>query len=407
MKTTLSVLTRYMPLLLTTTLLMSAIATAMQLGLTASAIDTFLARLSPVYGVLAAACWVIVAVGLLYESRKKSSKMRSKGLIMDILNRLTNREALERMMDGQDQAVIIDAADLAMKLKARVIGQDAVCDDLSAQIRRRLALSRRGKPVGVFLAAGPPGTGKTYLSSRLAAELDRRLLQFDMTQFSSPHVATQLFGSPKGYTGSDTYGKLTAALRETPDCVVLLDEIEKAHPDVHKKFLTAWNDGYVTEASDGKQIDTTRAIFMLTSNAATDELTALAVRFKEEPDELRRTSIEALRGAGFAPEVLNRLDRIFVFVPLAGLDVARVTALEIERMINSYELAVAPGGIDAELLFAMMQRQQRLGAVASARDLARGIEEAIADSLISAKQAHAKTVALAMHDGRVVAEVVA
>jgi ATP-dependent Clp protease ATP-binding subunit ClpA len=117
-----------------------------------------------------------------------------------------------------------------------------------------------------------------------------------------------LFGAAKGYIGSEVYGALTAALQETPNLVVLLDEIEKAHPKVHKRFLTAWNDGYVTEASDGKQISTTRAIFMLTSNAGTEALTDIGNRNAGDPDEIRRASIDVLLQAGFASKVLNRLD---------------------------------------------------------------------------------------------------
>ena len=109
---------------------------------------------------------------------------------------------------------------------------------------------------------------------------------------------------------------------------------------------------------------------------------------------MRAASVAALRAAGIAPEVLNRLDRVFVFQQLEGLDVARVAALEIEAMIRSYDLNVVEGGIDAQVLFGLMMRQERMGAAGSARDVVRAIEEQISDSLITAKQGGAKAVSL-------------
>ena len=249
----------------------------------------------------------------------------------------------------------------------------------------------------------PPGAGKTYLGKVLAEALGRRLVHFDMTQFSSGgFAATSLFGAAKGYVGSNTYGKLTAALRDTPDALVLLDEFEKAHSDVHKNFLTAWNDGFVTETSDGSQVATNRAVFVLTTNAAVDALAVLSEKHANDGDGLRQGADAALRSAGFAPEVLSRIDRIFVFSPLRDLDVARVAALEIESMIKSYGLGVGDGGIDPQILIDLMGRQRRFGVTASARDLVRAIEESIADSLIDAKQRGVSSIGLSDVEGRVV-----
>jgi ATP-dependent Clp protease ATP-binding subunit ClpE len=403
-------LSRYLPFLMAAMAVVALVQLLVYLAqfLAQFGIGTWIAahasQLAWTLGAAAALCAALVLLGVLRAAGKLPSAVTKRGWLMDILDRLTNRGELERHLQARGEAIVIDAEALARTLKSKVVGQNAICDDLATQIRRRLALQQRNKPIGVFLFAGPPGSGKTYLGKVLAEALGRKLVHFDMTQYSSGgFAATSLFGAAKGYVGSTSYGKLTAALRDTPNVVILLDEFEKAHGDVHKNFLTAWNDGFVTEVSDGRQISTSGAIFVLTTNAAVDALAALSRQYASDSDELRRAADGVLRSAGFAPEVLSRIDRIFVFDQLRDLDIARVAALEIEGMIQGYGLTVEAGGIDPKILLELIARQKKLGNAGSSRDLVRAIEESIADSLIDAKRrgAEIQSVALVERDGRV------
>jgi len=207
---------------------------------------------------------------------------------------------------------------MAAELKARVIGQDLACEKVAeAVLRARTGLKPPGRPVGVFLFVGQTGVGKTELAKAVSTFLfgsEKALVRLDMSEFMEKHSVSRLIGAPPGYVGHDEEGQLTGALRRTPFCVVLLDEVEKAHPDVLNLFLQVFDDGRLTD-SKGRTVDATNALFVLTSNVAQET----AVGFRPEETAAREAAAFAEVRKCFRPELLNRLDDVLLFGPL-GLD---------------------------------------------------------------------------------------
>jgi ATP-dependent Clp protease ATP-binding subunit ClpA len=305
---------------------------------------------------------------------------------------------------GNKTNTIFDDKALAQILKEKVVGQDKVVQEVTSQIKRRLSqaklsLAKVEKPLGVFLLAGPPGVGKTYFCKVLAENMydgKGKLLHVDMTQYAQGHSKSALIGSPPGYGGGQ--GSLTRGLHENPKYIVLLDEFEKAHPEVHKIFLTAWNDGFITEASTSERISTTQALFLLTTNAAMDQLQEIERSFKDDPDGRDKAINETLKQAGFAPELLSRIDHTFVFDYLDGRNMARLTDLEIQRLGKAYGLNISK--IDTGYLIDTVMRVQGDLQSGGARPLARMLDRELGDQFIDLRQSGAKSVHISQENGK-------
>jgi ATP-dependent Clp protease ATP-binding subunit ClpB len=218
-------------------------------------------------------------------------------------------------------------------LHERVIGQDDAAAAVAAAIRRaRSGMKDPGRPIGSFLFMGPTGVGKTELARALAAFLfdaDDALIRLDMSEYMEKHSVSRLVGAPPGYVGYEEGGQLTEAVRRKPYSVVLLDEVEKAHPDVFNILLQVLDDGRVTD-SQGRTIDFRNTVIVMTSNIGSDYILDVAGDDSKYNEMFDRV-MNALRKQ-FRPEFLNRIDDTIIFHTLTRSELGEIVGLQIKRI---------------------------------------------------------------------------
>ena len=219
------------------------------------------------------------------------------------------------------------------RLHLRVVGQDEAVEAVSNAVRRsRSGLQDPNRPIGSFLFLGPTGVGKTELCKALAEVLfddEDAMVRLDMSEFMERHSVSRLIGAPPGYVGYEEGGRLTEAVRRRPYCVILLDEIEKAHRDVFNILLQLLDDGRLTD-SQGHTVDFTNTIVVMTSNVGSQAIQQIAEEGGTE-DDVRAAATDNLKGY-FSPEFLNRIDETIVFHPLGREEIRRIVDLQISRL---------------------------------------------------------------------------
>jgi ATP-dependent Clp protease ATP-binding subunit ClpB len=280
-----------------------------------------------------------------------------------------------RMMEGETAKLLR----MEESLQASVVGQEEAVAAVAGAVRRaRAGIADPDRPTGSFLFLGPTGVGKTELAKALAGFLfddERAMVRIDMSEYGEKHSVARLVGAPPGYVGYEEGGQLTEAVRRRPYSVVLLDEVEKAHPDVFDVLLQVLDDGRLTDGQ-GRTVDFRNAILVLTSN-----LGSQAADFTMG-DEERRDEVLAVVRAHFKPEFLNRLDDIVVFQALTAHDLAAIVDIQLGRLRDRLAdrrltLEVTPDAIT-------WLGEHGFDPLYGARPLRRLVQSAIGDSLAKA-----------------------
>jgi ATP-dependent Clp protease ATP-binding subunit ClpB len=287
---------------------------------------------------------------------------------------------VSKLLEGEREKLLA----MSTSLKTRVIGQDTAVEAISdAVLRARAGIRNRRKPIGAFLFLGPTGVGKTELARVLAEQLfDSRdaMTRIDMSEYMEKHSVSRLVGAPPGYVGYEEGGQLTEAVRRKPYSVVLLDEIEKAHPDVFKLFLQVFDDGRLTD-NKGTTVSFANTIIIMTSNLGSD----LIARAETEGSESVRTLVDTLLKSKFPPEFLNRLDETLIFNPLDKAAIEKILDLQLAdlstRLAESdFTLEVSP-----EMRAALIEEgyDPEFGARPLKRTIQRRLETPLARKIIA------------------------
>ena len=284
-------------------------------------------------------------------------------------------------------------------LKLMVYGQDQAIDALSSAIKlARSGLREPQKPVGCFLFTGPTGVGKTEVTKQLATVLGIELLRFDMSEYMEKHTVSRLIGAPPGYVGFDQGGLLTEAVVKHPHSVVLLDEIEKAHPDVFNLLLQVMDHGTLTD-TNGRQADFRHVILVMTSNLGAQEISRASIGFKEQEHD---SDVREVLKRQFTPEFRNRLDAMIQFKGLTP----ETIGLVVDKFIMELEEQLANRGVtltleqDARNWLIKHGYDKNMGARPMARIIQEHVKKPLADELLFGKLSNGGHVHLSLQNGQ-------
>lgn len=252
--------------------------------------------------------------------------------IAEVLARWTGIP-VSRMMESEREKLLR----MEQELHHRVIGQNEAVDAVSNAIRRsRAGLADPNRPIGSFLFLGPTGVGKTELCKALANfmfDSDEAMVRIDMSEFMEKHSVSRLVGAPPGYVGYEEGGYLTEAVRRRPYSVILLDEVEKAHPDVFNILLQVLDDGRLTDGQ-GRTVDFRNTVVIMTSNLGSD---LIQERFGELDYAHMKELVLGVVSHNFRPEFINRIDEVVVFHPLGEQHIASIAQIQLKRLYKRLE----------------------------------------------------------------------
>lgn len=290
---------------------------------------------------------------------------------------------------------------LERNLKMVIFGQDPAIQSLASAIKlARSGLGNPDKPIGNFLFAGPTGVGKTEVTKQLAMQLGIELVRFDMSEYMEPHSVSRLIGAPPGYVGFDQGGMLTEKIVKTPHCVLLLDEVEKAHPDIFNILLQVMDRGVLTD-TNGREANFKNVILVMTTNAGAAQASRRSIGFTKQDHST--DAMEVIR-RGFTPEFRNRLDAIVQFQALGFDHILRVVdkfLIELEMLLHDKHVSLSATPAARDWL-AQHGFDPQMGARPMARVIQDKIKRPLADELLFGKLVEGGRVSIDVQDDELV-----